>query len=197
MLAAMQRAWVLVFGACVLLRACGSDGRIDLGSTSTGGAATSDAGTGGVAGSAGTGTCGSSAQCSGEKAFCELSSGQCVKCLVAGHCKEPGKACDPVEFECEDACGGDAECTSADKPFCDPTRSICIECRQDAHCTSGDDNLCLTTKGKCVECRGDADCGNAEKPFCPLNRNECSECLVDGHCPSGQECDPKEYKCRA
>lgn len=192
----MSRARIAAFGVCLIVGACGSDGHIDLGSAASGGA-TGSAGVGGTGalGAAGATTCGSSAQCIGERAFCELSSGRCVKCLIPGHCKESGKTCDPVVFECEDGCTQDGECSSGGKPFCEPTRGVCIECRQDTHC-SGDENRCLTTVGKCVQCRGDTDCSNAEKPFCPLSRNECSECLVDGHCPGGQKCDPTDYQCR-
>ncbi len=192
----MLRALCFTSLLCLALSACGSDGQIDLGAGGAG--ASAGGGTGGVAGNAADAAvgCSSSAQCVGERAFCELTSGQCVECLVAGHCSESDHSCDIADFHCKRSCLGDPDCSSGSEPFCEATRKVCIECRIDADCSSGSDSRCLTTTGKCVECRGDADCSNAEKPFCPLTRNECSECLVDGHCPAGKRCDRSDFQCR-
>lgn len=194
----LKTMWML--GFCALLcTACDEDAGTNTNRDMFADSVTTDA-TGGP-----TGVCESNSDCPANEPLCAPARGQCVECLSGGDCGAAQPACDPfagecrqcladsdcssgnqnicdpLEFECVDACTSDADCDQIndDLPTCDVATGQCIQCDDDTQCPN-DEPIC-NARGVCVECGTDMDCGAGE-PFCIETRGRCRECLDSSHC---------------
>ncbi len=75
------------------------------------------------------------------------------------------------------ACLPELECP-LEFPFCDLSRSLCVECYSSHHCPEG--KFCSPQLGRCLEgCDSDRDCA-FDKPQCYERR--CVECMFHNDC---------------
>jgi Cys-rich repeat protein len=121
--------------------------------------------------------------------------------------------------ECTATCTAEGECSGKEKPVCNVTKQLCVECLSNAQCADG--KQCNTTSNQCVECVEDAPCLGSNEvcdltsnncvqcrentqcasvtdaSFCDTNSNLCVQCLTDGDCTSesSSRCNPVTHLC--
>ncbi|MDX9721084.1 MAG: hypothetical protein RBU37_10060, partial [Myxococcota bacterium] len=119
-------------------------------------------------------------------AICNLSSGDCVECLLNADCSAT-ETCSPQTFTCvPSGCSSDADCLNPDLPAC--SDSVCVECTTNSHCPAA--HFCNTASNTCVPdsgCKTDADCDGA-LPICNTATGACVECLRSTDCEGTADC---------
>jgi hypothetical protein len=143
-------------------------------------------GPGGGAGGAGGGTtappttCAGNADCSGDRAFCEPATKQCVPCVASADCPSGGH-CLGNQCVSFTACNNSRDCS--DNQVCDPGRGICVECASPTDCTGG--QICILNKCVTVTtCQASSDCG---AQLCDTTTQSCVNCLTDAECAAGTQ----------
>lgn len=127
--------------------------------------------------------CTSAADCPG--AYCEVSTGACVPCLLAEHCAA-GEVCLAKQCAAPTVCEGDKVCLPIGG-VCQPGAKICVDCNENADCDAGFVcrlNSCLP---KPPECASSKDCA-AGGQVCDKSLGYCVDCTVDGDCPAERHC---------
>lgn len=162
---------------------CGDDSEIALHTGSSADAA--------LGGRAGVSFCSSSADCGGERPFCDTAAHRCVACLLTSHCYD-GLVCDAITHQCTQTCSSTIGCTG-DLSMCDLSRGVCVQCVTDADCGSTEGKHCVASR--CVECTKDIDCLDPQRRFCDVFSGYCRQCLNNAQCASGQTCNQYEYQC--
>ncbi len=131
----------------------------------------------------------------------DSSQNECVQCGRDADCGDSAPVCDLTTNECTVRCNADAECSgSTEKPVCNVTRRVCVECRDGATsaCT-GATSQCNTTTNECVECIQDGPC-SATQQVCDVPSNTCVQCRDDNQCatvPGKPLCDVESKTCVA
>ncbi|HTA93472.1 MAG TPA: hypothetical protein VK745_28030, partial [Polyangiaceae bacterium] len=60
----------------------------------------------------------------------------------------------------------------------------------------GNRPACDTTTGMCVECLSDTDCVGTGKPGCLVSTHKCEDCSKTSQCPAGKTCDVTKGQCQ-
>ncbi len=175
--------------------------------------------------------CGSNAQCSGTTPICNAA-GTCVKCDGDLGAATPAACTTAIAPACLTAgakLGACVECSGANatlcknqKPVCDTTANLCVQCNTNAQCT-GPNGVCNTVAHVCtLGCTTDANCTMAAPacktpddfcvqctatnktacvgatPVCDVANNTCVGCNTGVDCPGGTPvCDPVTRTCTA
>ena len=114
--------------------------------------------------------------------------GVCVGCVRTSECSG-ADVC--IGGQCGTACTMDTECTG-DKPECDETAGICVECTEDGQCGSG---MCDEVAGTCVTaCTTDGDCSGA-RAECDVAAGVCVQCASDAACEPALTCNEARGLC--
>ncbi len=133
---------------------------------------------------------------------------KCVECEAASGATDcsAGEVCDDAAGECTLQCNGSAsDRCPEDKPECNLTRGVCVECNVHTDCAGNadrtqcdpDTNLCVacvdnapcvapngvcdTANNVCVRCNSNDQCEGATGQ-CNLSDHTCVACLNDGQC---------------
>jgi hypothetical protein len=95
-------------------------------------------------------------------------------------------SCKDSDKESANTCETDADCGSAERPYCDGF-SGCEACVLHAHCPLGqrcEDNECTVP----ATCETDEDCDAQDAEICNWILGECTGCFLDEHCGENQIC---------
>ena len=139
---------------------------------------------GGDAAVEGGGACEGDDDCSASAPVCDTRSGQCVQCVLDGHCDD-GESCEGAECVASATCENSLDCKDDALPICDPTEGVCVECVSAADC----DNAADCTDNRCVEftpCKNSLDCEGDQ--VCDPARMRCVGCITSTDCEDGQFC---------
>lgn len=117
--------------------------------------------------------CAVDADCKDPKATrCDSALHECVECGVPTDCAS-NETCIPATHECVPTCSLGHETCPSSALNCDTARGICVGCTADAECTSADRPFCQVASGRCVACRTNANCASPSKPRCNVVGGEC------------------------
>lgn len=148
--------------------------------------------------------CTSDENCSGDTPICKTdiansSNNECVECTGDTNCGGDAPVCDETTNECTTSCSTQAECAGSDKPVCNITKGVCVECENDSTCT-GTKTQCNIPDNECVECVDDSPCA-ATGEVCDTSINSCVQCTSDVQCQNGPNagtlpfCDTEDRVC--
>ncbi len=128
--------------------------------------------------------CSAKTDCGGPTPQCDAKTGQCVACLVAGHC--PGEFARCVAQQClpPRVCNVDAECL-ADGGVCAPF-GFCVDCVNAGACPGGGACTLFQCIAAAPTCGQKSDCSGAT-PQCG-SAGTCVACIGSVQCPAGELC---------
>lgn len=139
------------------------------------------------------------------------------------HCADFGLKC-ATEWESCVECVDNDDCTTAERPYCDPELHRCAPCNADndgcdagytcdgwSHtcvrtCDTGSEpgldcdggpRMCKTSRNECIVCTDSDDCHDPSHPYCAWGGVACAECANDGNCANGWHCDQLSWTCVA
>jgi len=166
----------------------------------TGGAAGSNAGLGGVTSDGGTsaggtiGSGGTAPETGGDIGTTSGGVGTAGAPPCNGACVGSTPVCDELNGRCV-GCVAPTDCP-AQAPVCKPATNTCVGCLASADCAKPNP-ACDTATNTCVECMAASDCSGTT-PFCDPSAHLCVACLEQAHCTDAKasNCAPTTHTCR-